>query len=262
MGMVSAFAGATLLAGCHAGATSADPAANPALGSAVQTADPAATALSPASTSPARTSAPARKPAAKSSPTHDATPPATAPQEPGCAGEQGTDLGHVQVDSILKKAAAIHIWATVPPPTDVTKPLPTIATPLRLLKAIAFQESGWRTACNSRDGIGFGLFQISASTQDMVNQRFTMTYDRMKPADNAAIASVYLQWLIVYLADDAFRDRYSLSNTKLLDAVIASFNYGQGAIDPHQKIVYPGTSMAYVAAVREEMKPGCKCQSW
>lgn len=231
------------------------------------TAAPAVTASPSASPSPSRTprKTPTRtptktpkKPTAK--PTTTITVAPTVPAPPGCAGKIGTDLSLSAVRDLLEDGTALHAWSGLPAPQGLSE-LPTIAVPLNLLKAIAYQESGWQSACQANDGIGFGLFQVSADTQDWMNQRFGEAYDRMVPGDNVKIAVSYLEWLIVYFGGYYFDQHYDLSDEDLLNYVIAAFNVGYGALetpDGGLEIVNP----QYVSAVRSEMEPDCVCQSW
>lgn len=201
---------------------------------------------------------PSKKPTKK--PTTKITVAPTVPAPPGCAGKIGTDLSKSAVRGLLEDGAALDEWAALPTPQGLD-PLPPIKVPLKLLRAIAFQESGWQSACKARDGIGFGLFQVAKDTQDFVNQRFFETWDRMKPADNVKIAVAYLQYNIVYIGGNYFDQHYDLSDTDLLNYVIASFNVGTFGVldgDALGEIPNPG----YVSAVRTEMLPECVCQGW
>jgi hypothetical protein len=218
----------------------------------------------PATPAPVPTKAPSKLPTKKvspSKPAHTVTAAPTVPPPPGCAGFEGTNLSRAQVRALLESGAMMDIWSTVATPAGL-QPLPSIKIPLNLLKAIAYQESGWQSACKANDHIGFGLFQVSADTQDFINTRFEESYDRFVPADNVKIAAAYLSWLVVYFGGYYFDEHYTLDNGDLLDAVIASFNVGDGAVglsDP-DRIVIPNPQ--YVSAVLSEMQPDCECQSW
>jgi hypothetical protein len=220
------------------------------------------------SPSPTRSPAPSPRPTPKKSPSKKPpTSPSKKPTEtvappPGCAGFQGKNLSKTAVKNLLVAASERQPWVGVQQPANLTKPLPKITVPLKLLRAIAAQESGWQSACKSNDGQGFGLFQVSAETQDFVNGRFGETYDRFVPADNVAIATDNLAWLLVYFGQFHFNETYSWSTTKLFNAVVASFNVGYGTINPGDSIVIPNYAQAYVNAVRQQESPSAACQSW
>jgi soluble lytic murein transglycosylase-like protein len=159
-------------------------------------------------------------------------------------------------------ASSRQPWVGVQQPANLAKPLPKITVPLKLLRAVAAQETGWQSACKSNDGLGFGLFQVSAETEAFVNGRFGENYDRFMPADNVAIATDNLAWLLVYFGQFHFHETYSWSTSKLFDAVIASFNAGYGTINPGNSIVIPEYAQAYVNAVRLQELPSADCQQW
>jgi hypothetical protein len=191
-----------------------------------------------------------------------ATPTPEPPGPPPCAGFTGKNLSLTSVKHLLTTAAARQPWDGVQQPANLSKPLPKITVPVVLLKAIAAQESGWQSACKSNDHLGFGLFQVSAATESFVNNRFGEQYDRFKPADNVAIATDNLAWLLVYFGQFHFHETYSWSNTDLVDAVIASFNVGYGSVEKGDAIVISATARAYVDAVREQESPNADCQHW
>lgn len=191
-----------------------------------------------------------------------ATPTPEPPGPPPCAGFTGKNLSLTSVKHLLTTAAARQPWDGVQQPANLSKPLPKITVPVVLLKAIAAQESGWQSACKSNDHLGFGLFQVSAATESFVNNRFGEQYDRFKPADNVAIATDNLAWLLVYFGQFHFHETYSWSNTNLVDAVIASFNVGYGSVEKGDAIVISATARAYVDAVREQESPNADCQHW
>lgn len=211
-----------------------------------------------ATPTPTPTKSPSKKPTKSPSkkPTETVAPP------PGCAGLQGKNLSKTAVKNLLAAASSRQPWIGVQQPANLTKPLPKITVPLKLLRAVAAQESGWQSACKSNDGLGFGLFQVSADTEAFVNSRFGENYDRFVPADNVAIATDNLAWLLVYFGQFHFNETYSWSTTKLFDAVIASFNVGYGTINPGNSIVIPDYAQAYVNAVREQELPSADCQQW
>jgi soluble lytic murein transglycosylase-like protein len=219
---------------------------------------PTASPTPPPVVTPTPKKSPSKKPTKSPSkrPTETVAPP------PGCAGLQGKNLSKTSVKNLLVTASSRHPWVGVQQPASLTKPLPKITVPLKLLRAVAAQESGWQSACKSNDGLGFGLFQVSADTEAFVNNRFGENYDRFKPADNVAIATDNLAWLLVYFGQFHFHETYSWSTTKLFDAVIASFNAGYGTINPGNSIVIPDYAQAYVNAVRQQELPTADCQQW
>jgi soluble lytic murein transglycosylase-like protein len=222
--------------------------------------DPVSASPSPAPKATAITGQPSKKPTKKA--TARATPSETIPPPPGCAGYRGTNLSKSSVKSLLTAASHWQPWVGVQQPANLTKPLPAITVPLTLLKAVAAQESGWQTACKSNDGLGFGLFQISAATQTFVNQRFGTTYDRFTPSGNVAIATDNLAWLVEYFGQFHFHETYGWSNSDLLNAVIASFNVGYGTVDGDGEITIPDYAWPYVNAVRQQQQPTADCQQW
>jgi len=85
-----------------------------------------------------------------------------------------------------------------------------------------------------------------------MNQRFGYAYDVHDVAGNAALGSAYLQWLVKYFGDVYFQSNYDLTvtdpnNPTLLDAVIAAYNVGFGAVDTKQGLKIP--NRPYVNAV-------------
>jgi soluble lytic murein transglycosylase-like protein len=219
---------------------------------------PSASPTPPPAVTPTPKKSPSKKPTKSPSkrPTETVAPP------PGCAGLQGKNLSKTSVKNLLVTASSRQPWVGVQQPANLTKPLPKITVPLKLLRAVAAQESGWQSACKSNDGLGFGLFQVSADTEAFVNNRFGENYDRFKPADNVAIATDNLAWLLVYFGQFHFHETYSWSTTKLFDAAIASFNAGYGTINPGNSIVIPDYAQAYVNAVRQQELPTADCQDW
>lgn len=192
-----------------------------------------------------------------------AKPTVTVPPPPGCDGFRGTNLAKSSVSTMVRRAVTVQEWkglgqSKVDP---AMWPIPKIVVPLNLVKAIAYMESGWRTACKARDGIGFGLFQISAGTQKQMNDRFGETFNRDIASGNTAIAVAYLEWIIAVLGIGAFGHKYDVtSNSDFLDAVIASFNVGPYAVLVNGEIAIPNPD--YVESVRAMMQKSCKCQQW
>ncbi|WP_027345724.1 transglycosylase SLT domain-containing protein [Hamadaea tsunoensis] len=209
---------------------------------------------SPVESSPSPEPSPSESPSEEPSPDAEIPSPPAPPQPPGCAGFKGTNLSRTKVSSLLAGAQKVEEWKGLGQSRVDPKmwPVPRITVPLTMLKAIAYMESGWRTACKARDGIGFGLFQISADTQAAMNQRFGENFDRMTPSGNAALGVAYLEWIMARLGLQHFGTNFDLTkNSKFMDAVIASFQQGPEAVLVNGKIVLNNPD--YVTAVRAMM---------
>ncbi|HTF07887.1 MAG TPA: lytic transglycosylase domain-containing protein, partial [Asanoa sp.] len=143
---------------------------------------------------------------------------------------------------------------------------PSLRVPLDLVKATAYQESGWQSNIIACDG-GVGLMQVMADTATFVNQRFDKSYDINEYRDNAALGANYLAWLIKYFGDVYFEGDYSPDPADcadhrdlcLLNAVIAAYNFGPGAVDTDAGLVIPNPQ--YVDNVRSLMT-NCVCLNW
>ncbi|MFJ8578785.1 transglycosylase SLT domain-containing protein [Micromonospora sp. NPDC093277] len=210
---------------------------------------------------PTRTSA---GPLAKPKPaTETKVPPA--PKKPPVSSDckpsyRGTKATTSQVKVALSDAAAKTYW-----PTSA----PTIKIPLNLVKATAWQESGWQSnivACDT----GVGLMQVMPDTAKWMNDRFGQSYDIEDYRDNAFLGANYLAWLTKYIGDMYFGDeppelRYRLDaslctgglDSCLLNAVISAYNFGHGAVAQMGKpIAIPNPT--YVENVRALMT-NCVC---
>lgn len=167
--------------------------------------------------------------AAKSAPETQAPPPPPESEPTGCPPRhEGTPASRTQMRSALTDAAAKTYW-----PTSA----PEIRIPAALVKATAWQESGWQSTIVACDG-GIGLMQVMPATADWMNQRFGQSYDVWDYRDNAYLGVNYLAWLTKYIGDEYFDGDYRLDaalcsaelNSCLLNAVIASYNYGHAAV--------------------------------
>ncbi|MEU4567379.1 transglycosylase SLT domain-containing protein [Micromonospora sp. NPDC023956] len=156
-------------------------------------------------------------------------PPPPKPAPSGCQPSySGTQASRAQVRSALADAAARTYW-----PTSA----PDIRIPLNLVKATAWQESGWQSNIVACDG-GIGLMQVMPGTADWMNQRFGQSYDVRDHRDNAYLGGTYLAWLTKYIGDMYFDADYRLDaglctaelTSCLLNAVIAAYNYGHHAV--------------------------------
>ena len=214
----------------------------------------------------ATTSAPAKKPA---KPTKKATrkPQNTEPtaptfwsQLPDCAHYDKTKkVPRTKVKAALKSAASRVYWRTEAPDLRINYPL---------IKAVAWQESGWQSNIHNCDG-GAGVMQVMPGTVDMINGRFGLEYDVTQYKDNIYLGGNYLAWLTKWAGDNYFKSaNYSLSAKKcksstswcLLNVVISGYNAGQGGIEAAAETrTLPNPQ--YVAAVRALMTR-CQCDQY
>ncbi|MET7809069.1 lytic transglycosylase domain-containing protein [Micromonospora chersina] len=186
-------------------------------------------------------------------------PPPPKPAASGCQPSyRGTQATRSQVKSALSDASARTYW-----PTSA----PDIRIPLTLMKATAWQESGWQSNIVACDG-GIGLMQVMPATADWMNQRFGQSYDIDDYQDNAYLGGTYLAWLTKYIGDMYFESDYRLDaalctselNSCLLNAVIAAYNYGHGAVAREgEPLTIPNPQ--YVRNVRALMTE-CVCLSY
>ncbi|MDM4719884.1 transglycosylase SLT domain-containing protein [Micromonospora sp. WMMA1363] len=242
------------LAGC-AGDRAAAPEAAAPFGATADTAGVAATEIPVAATTPAAresmgaaprrsvssspspSAKPMSKPTRATAPRPVAKPPAETqtpplppkPSSTACTPRyEGTQTGRPQVKVALADAAAKTYW-----PTSA----PDIRIPPDLVKATAWQESGWQSNIVACDG-GIGLMQVMPATADWMNQRFGQSYDVHDYRGNAYLGATYLAWLTKYIGDMYFEADYRLDaalctrelDSCLLNAVIAGYNYGHGAV--------------------------------
>ncbi|TCB98034.1 lytic transglycosylase domain-containing protein [Micromonospora zingiberis] len=181
-------------------------------------------------------------------------PPRPAPSscQPSYKGDQAS---RAQAKAALTDAAGRTYW-----PTSA----PDIRVPLNLVKATAWQESGWQSNIVACDG-GIGLMQVMPDTATWMNQRFGQNYDVWDYRDNAYLGGTYLAWLTKYIGDMYFDADYRLDaglctselNSCLLNAVIAAYNYGHGAVAREgEPLTIPNPS--YVRNVRALMTE-CVC---
>lgn len=185
-------------------------------------------------------------------------PPPPTPSSTSCTPHhQGTPASRTQVKAAFADAAAKTYW-----PTSA----PDIRIPPALIKATAWQESGWQSAIVACDG-GIGLMQVMPATAAWMNQRFGQSYDVWDYRDNAYLGANYLAWLTKYIGDMYFDD-YRLDaalcsaelNSCLLNAVIAAYNYGHGAVASEgSPLTIPNPR--YVGNVRALMTE-CVCLSY
>jgi soluble lytic murein transglycosylase-like protein len=182
---------------------------------------------------------PSRRPVTVARPPSQSKPPSCPIHHSGTAAATGT------VRSALTAAAAIRPWGGDVP----------VSVPLTLVRAVAWQESGWQSNVVSCIG-ALGVMQLTPSTADWMNQRFGRSDNVHTVSGNAALGSVYLQWLVKYFGDVYFQGSYDLTavdpeNPTLLDAVIAAYNVGFGAVDTAKGLKIP--NRPYVNAVERWM---------
>ncbi len=195
------------------------------------------------------TPSPSRKPRPKPSrkPISVAKPPAPPKPPATCTSHKsGTAAPLSTVKGALTDAAALRPWGAS---------APNVAVPLKLVEAVGWQETSWQSNLVSCVG-AIGVMQLTPTTATWMNQRFGLSYDVHDVAGNAALGSAYLQWLVKYFGDVYFQSNYDLTvvdpnNPTLLDAVIAAYNVGFGAVDTTQGLKIP--NRAYVNDVERWM---------
>ena len=201
----------------------------------------------------AKKTSPPRKPTAEKLP----PPPPKQPPASCRPTYVGTQASRAEAKAALTEAAGRTYW-----PTSA----PDLRVPLGLVKATAYQESGWQSNVVACDG-GVGLMQVMPDTAAFVNQRFGQSYDIDDYRDNATLGANYLAWLIKYFGDVYFGGSYAADPADcadhgdlcLLNAVIAAYNYGPGAVDTAEGLVIPNPR--YVDNVRSLMRT-CVCLTW
>ncbi|WP_306212169.1 transglycosylase SLT domain-containing protein [Actinoplanes sp. RD1] len=150
-------------------------------------------------------------------------------QAPECAEYDGKAVSKSKAKSALTAAAARSYWP---------KSAPGLKIPKRLVLVTAWHESGWQSNIVNCDG-GHGLMQVMPDTEAFINQRFEQGYDAQDYKQNAILGVNYLAWLTKAFGDQYFDGRYdlssarceSMSDTCLLNMVIAGYNAGRGAVD-------------------------------
>jgi soluble lytic murein transglycosylase-like protein len=206
-------------------------------------------------------SATSKKPTTKAStkPAAEQTQPAFWSELPACAHYDKTkQVAKKKVKAALKSAATRVYWRTEAPELRVSYPL---------LKAVAWQESGWQSNIHNCDG-GAGVMQVMPDTVDMINNRFGLAYDPAKFQDNVYVGANYLAWLTKWVGDRYFKHSYDLSPKKckspgswcLLNVVISGYNAGQGGLESAEADrTLPNPQ--YVSAVRALMSR-CQCDQY
>ncbi|MEO3777919.1 transglycosylase SLT domain-containing protein [Micromonospora sp. B11E3] len=205
---------------------------------------------------PTRTAGPRRTP---KPPTETKVPPPPPKPVPGCEPtRRGEKATRAQVKAALTDAADRTYW-----PTSA----PDIRIPLALMKATAWQESGWQSDIIACDG-GIGLMQVMPDTATWMNQRFGQSYDVDDYRDNAYLGGTYLAWLTKYIGDMYFDSDYRLDadlcgeevTSCLLNVVIAAYNAGHHAVAREgEPLTVPNPR--YVGNVRALMTE-CECLAY
>jgi hypothetical protein len=189
-----------------------------------------------------------------------APPPVTA--APGCKPTyKGDKVSKQDVDAVLTEAAGRAYSASVP----------DLRVPEDLVKAIAWQESGWQSNIYACDG-GVGLMQVMPATADFVNLKYRPKneyYDIDKYRDNAFLGANYLAWLIKYFGEAYLGKNYvadpaaceNRASLCLLNMIISAYNRGYGTVErsvPNGKL--DDAALRYVDNVRSlmETKPWTK----
>ncbi|WP_444948249.1 transglycosylase SLT domain-containing protein [Micromonospora ureilytica] len=215
------------------------------------------------SATPKPTKKPTRAPkprAVAKPPTETEVPPAPPKPAPSSCKPtyKGTKATRAEAKAALTDAADRTYW-----PVSA----PDIKIPLTLLKATAWQESGWQSNIYACDG-GVGLLQVMPATASWMNQRFEKSYKIDAYQDNAYLGATYLAWATKYIGDMYFESDYRLDpalctsalNSCLVNAVIAAYNFGHGAVAQEGKpLAIPNPS--YVRNVRALMNE-CVCLAY
>ncbi|GAA0464818.1 hypothetical protein Ade02nite_48710 [Paractinoplanes deccanensis] len=258
-----ALAALVVAAGCGLGGKDDDNAAPQAVPSAVAASDAGEPEFEPVTESPTpepvetTSKAPSKKPTKPQS--AEPTEPPFWSQLPDCAHYDKTKpISKSKVKTALKSAASRVYWRTEAPSLRINYPL---------IKAVAWQESGWQSNIHNCDG-GAGVMQVMPDTVSMINNRFGLTYDASQYQQNIYAGGNYLAWLTKWAGDNYFGGSYNLSAAKcksssswcLLNVVISGYNAGSGGIEQAAADkTLPNPS--YVASVRALMKR-CQCDQY
>jgi hypothetical protein len=169
-------------------------------------------------------------------------PPPPPPPDPTCtaATYHGTAATRDQVKAALVAAGGQQYWKGVQLDPNLTVPLPTITVPINLMKAIAWQESGWQSNIESCDH-GIGVMQVMQPTADSTNLRFGTNFDINTLDGNTQLGAEYLERLIMYFGIYHFGQHFALDTIaqvgpnneqySLLQVVVAAYNVGVGGVE-------------------------------
>ncbi|MFJ4187110.1 transglycosylase SLT domain-containing protein [Kitasatospora sp. NPDC089509] len=193
---------------------------------------------------------PTAKPGAVALPAPPAPPvPHVPPLQSGCQpSKPQPDEPKTAVGAALTAAAGQSRVLTLSSGgTDKLPPLP-----VNLVKAIAWQESGWQSGILACDG-GIGTMQIMTNTVSWMNGKYGTNSDPKTLTGNVQLGTQLLDWLVAYYGDSSFDGKYDLSpdpatgKTPLLDLVISAYNAGAGNV--HYTTVTDPTSGQIVGSL-------------
>lgn len=194
-------------------------------------AHPTAGTAAEAATVPAPAPAPTTKPGPVAPPPPPVAAQQTPPAQGGCKSFDGTNQPQSAVGAALAAAAGKSRTLTLSSGgTDKLPPLP-----VNLVKAVAWQESGWQSAIQACDG-GIGTMQIMPATATWMNGKFGTTNDVQTLTGNTDLGAELLDELVAYYGDSDFGGKYSLApdpvtgKNPLLDVVVAAYNAGAGNV--------------------------------
>jgi hypothetical protein len=170
-------------------------------------------------------------------------PPAPVPQpppNPTCTPTfNGTNASKTQVRDALVAAGNHDYWAGVTLPSNYQGARVPFSVPANLMKAIAWQESGWQSAIVACDG-GIGTMQLMTNTVGQINQRFDESYNPNTLDGNTKLGANYIEWLVMYFGTGWFGQNFDLSlkapigpngaKLSLLDVVVSAYNVGPGTL--------------------------------
>lgn len=263
-------------------ADSASPAATPSASASARPSASASASRHPAATAPTRAPTHAA-PVKRSAPAPTTKPGPVAPKPPAAPAQlpplqnackpsyTGANAAKSDVAAALVAAAGQSRTLTLSAGgTDQLPPLP-----VNLVKAVAYEESGWQSAILACDG-GIGTMQIMPATATWMNNKFGTSADAHTLAGNTQLGAELLDELVAYYGDSDFGGDYNLApdpvtgRNPLLDVVIAAYNAGAGNVhytsttDPATKAV-TGTEVipnpGYLASVKALMT-NCACLSY
>jgi hypothetical protein len=204
-----------------------------------------------------------KKPARKKTTSEPVAEPTQTPfwgsQLPDCAHRDATKMvAKSKIKAALKSASARIYWRTEAPTLKINYPL---------IKAVAWQESGWQSNIHNCDG-GAGVMQVMPGTLTMMNGRFGLDYDLADYRDNAYAGGNFLAWLTRWAGVNYFAGSQNLSAGQckshtswcLLNVVISGYNAGQGGIEEAAASrTLPNPE--YVDSVRSLMTK-CRCDQY
>jgi Transglycosylase SLT domain len=196
-------------------------------------------------------------------------PPPPPPPDPTCTAPtyHGTAAPRDTVKAALLAAGSVEYWKGVQLDPNLSVPLPKITIPANLMKAIAWQESGWQSNIESCDH-GIGVMQVMKDTADDTNRRFGTSYDINTLQGNTQLGAEYLERLIMYFGIYHYGQNFSLDTIapvgpnneqySLLQVVVAAYNVGVGNVENGDDIVIGPVGRQYSNNVIALMS-NCEC---